>query len=149
GPTLPLYTLVMQAASEPRELGVVTATATFSRLLGQVIGLALFGTLFASALSQAVTSRTSPELASLPPAIRVAIGGASASGSLSAEGDGGASVAFDTAAARARVREAAPGDEAAMAAVGRVHRAFQLAFTDAVTLLFKVGVGLIMLGFVI
>jgi EmrB/QacA subfamily drug resistance transporter len=146
GPTLPLYTLVMQAASEPRELGVVTATATFSRLLGQVIGLALFGTLFASALSQAITMRASPELAQLSPEVRVAIGGST---SATFAGEQGVSVAFDTAAARARVRAAAPGDAAALAAVGRVHHAFELAFTDAVTLLFKAGIMLVMLGFVI
>jgi hypothetical protein len=58
-------------------------------------------------------------------------------------------VAFDTAAARARVLAVAPDDSAALAAVGRVHRAFALAFTDAVTLLFKAGIGLVMLGFLI
>jgi MFS family permease len=147
GPTLPLYTLVMQAASEPGEVGVVTATATFSRLLGQVIGLALFGTLFASALSHSVAGRVSAELAAFSPTVRAAIGGAGTLGRLGDEG--GASVAFDTAAARARVLAAAPGDAAALAAVGRVHRAFALAFTDAVTLLFKAGIGLVMLGFLI
>ena len=147
GPTLPLYTLVMQAASEPRELGVVTATATFSRLLGQVIGLALFGTLFASALSHAVTVRASAELRVLTPEVRVAMGGGGAAGAIS--GESGSSVAFDTAAASARVRAVAPGDDIALAAVGRMHRAFELAFTDAVTLLFKVGIGLVMLGFLV
>jgi MFS family permease len=147
GPTLPLYTLVMQAASEPRELGVVTATATFSRLLGQVIGLALFGTLFASALSHAIAGRASAELRMLTPEVRVAIGGGGTAGALS--GEGGSAVAFDTAAASARVRAVAPGDDIALAAVGRMHRAFELAFTDAVTLLFKVGIGLVMLGFLV
>lgn len=147
GPTLPLYTLVMQASSEPREVGVVTATATFSRLLGQVIGLALFGTLFASALSHAVSSRVTVELAALRPEVREAISGSAGTGAVSAEGQ--VSVAFDTTAAMERVRQASPGDETAIMAVRRVHHAFSLAFTDTVTLLFKVGIGIVMLGFLI
>ena len=147
GPTLPLYTLVMQASSEPREVGVVTATATFSRMLGQVIGLALFGTLFASALSHAVGSRVPVQLAAVQPEVRAAISGSSAPGAVSAEG--GVSIAFDTTAAMARVQRVAPGNEQAIAAVRRVHHAFALAFTDAVTLLFKVGIAIVVLGFII
>ena len=147
GPTLPLYTLVMQAASDPREIGVVTATATFSRLLGQVLGLALFGTLFATALSQSLAQRVGPELTGLPAAVRQSIIGGSAPGAT--PGEGGVSVAFDTAAARSRVRRTAPDDPRAFAAVDRVHRSFQLAFTGAVSLLFRVGIGLAALAFVI
>jgi hypothetical protein len=147
GPTLPLYTLVMQASSEPREIGVVTATATFSRLLGQVIGLAFLGTVFAAALSGAIGERVHPELARLDPAVRESIVGASTAGAR--PGGEGVSVAFDTAAARARVRRDAPGNDAALAAVDRVHRAFQLAFTRAVALLFRIGIGLIVLAFAI
>jgi EmrB/QacA subfamily drug resistance transporter len=147
GPTLPLYTLVMQAASEPRDTGVVTATATFSRLLGQVIGLALFGTLFATSLSQAIARGVGPELAPLPPAVRQSIVGGA--GTAAAHGEGGVSVAFDTAAARRRVTQIAPDDPRAHAAIPRVHRAFQLAFTGAVSLLFRVGIALAVLAFII
>jgi MFS family permease len=148
GPTLPLYTLVMQAASQPRELGVVTAASTFSRSLGQVIGLALFGTLFASTLGGELASRVAPRVAELPPAVREAIGGASAS-SAATGGEGAPTVAFDTAAIKARVRHAVSGDESALAAVDAVHRSFQLAFTETVMQLFRVGVGLVLLGLII
>jgi EmrB/QacA subfamily drug resistance transporter len=148
GPTLPLYTLVMQAASQPRELGVVTAASTFSRSLGQVIGLALFGTLFASTLGGELASRVAPRVAELPPAVREAIDGSSAS-SAAPRGEGTPTVAFDTAAIKRRVRQAVPGDETALATVDVVHRSFQVAFTETVMKLFRVGIGLVLLGLII
>jgi EmrB/QacA subfamily drug resistance transporter len=48
GPTFPIYTLIVQNASDPRDLGVVTAALTFSRSLGQVVGVAVLGSLFAA-----------------------------------------------------------------------------------------------------
>lgn len=146
GPTLPLYTLVMQAASSPKDLGVVTAASTFSRSLGQVLGLAFFGTLFAAALSGAMNDRVAPLLARLSPPVREAIAGSGSTTTLTA-GEGGATVAFDTTAAIARVRRAAPGDARAEAAVAEVSQGFKLAFTGAISLLFRVGVGLVVLGF--
>lgn len=148
GPTLPLYTLVMQAASQPRELGVVTAASTFSRSLGQVIGLALFGTLFASTLGGELASRVAPRVAELPPAVREAIDGSSAS-STAPGGEGTPTVAFDTAAIKRRVRRAVPGDETSLARVDVIHRSFQVAFTETVMKLFRVGIGLVLLGLII
>src|SRR5690606_41563622 len=43
GPTLPLYTLIMQNAADPRDLGVVTSASMFSRSMGQVVGVTFFG----------------------------------------------------------------------------------------------------------
>src|SRR5688500_12095479 len=42
GPTMPLYTLLVQNAAEPHQVGVVTSGSIFARSVGQVIGLALF-----------------------------------------------------------------------------------------------------------
>ncbi|HEX7118539.1 MAG TPA: MDR family MFS transporter [Longimicrobiales bacterium] len=50
GPSLPLYTLLAQNAARAEELGVVTAVSTFSRMIGQVIGVTLAGALFAAVL---------------------------------------------------------------------------------------------------
>jgi len=147
GPTLPLYTLVMQAASSPKDLGVVTAASTFSRSLGQVLGLAFFGTLFAAALSGAINDRVAPLLTQLSPSLQEAVVGRATS--VGAAGEGGATVAFDATAALARVRRALPGDARAETAVSEVSQGFKLAFTDAITLLFRVGTGLIVLGFAI
>jgi hypothetical protein len=88
-----------------------------------------------------------PELAPLPPAVRQSIVGGA--GTAAAHGEGGVSVAFDTAAARRRVTQLAPDDPRAHAAIPRVHRAFQLAFTGAVSLLFRVGIALAVLAFII
>jgi EmrB/QacA subfamily drug resistance transporter len=50
GPSLPLFTLMVQDAAGPENLGVASAGATFSRMLGQVIGVTMFGALFAALL---------------------------------------------------------------------------------------------------
>ncbi|HEY8470561.1 MAG TPA: MFS transporter, partial [Longimicrobiales bacterium] len=50
GPALPLFTLMVQDAAGPENLGVASAGATFSRMLGQVIGVTMFGALFAAQL---------------------------------------------------------------------------------------------------
>jgi EmrB/QacA subfamily drug resistance transporter len=59
GPTFPIYTLLVQNASDPRDLGVVTAALTFSRSLGQVIGVAVLGSLFAVTLGDALAAHGS------------------------------------------------------------------------------------------
>jgi EmrB/QacA subfamily drug resistance transporter len=70
GPTLPLYTLIVQNSAPPRAVGAVTAGSIFARSLGQVIGLALFGTLFAGVLASSVRSGTAAALELLPEAPR-------------------------------------------------------------------------------
>jgi len=50
GPALPLYTLIVQNAAGHENLGVVTAGATFARMLGQVVGVTVFGAVFAALL---------------------------------------------------------------------------------------------------
>jgi EmrB/QacA subfamily drug resistance transporter len=50
GPSIPLYTLAIQNAVPPRYIGVATASATFFRQMGGTVGVAVLGTVFASAL---------------------------------------------------------------------------------------------------
>jgi EmrB/QacA subfamily drug resistance transporter len=50
GPSIPLYTLAIQNAVPPRQMGVATSSATFFRQLGMTVGVALMGTVFASTL---------------------------------------------------------------------------------------------------
>jgi EmrB/QacA subfamily drug resistance transporter len=97
GPTLPLYTLVVQNASRPEELGVVTAGSIFARALGQVIGLALFGTLFATTLALSVTASVDRILTTLPEGPRQVV--AAAVPAVSGAGEG-TSVGFDAAVVR-------------------------------------------------
>ena len=163
GPTLPLYTLAMQNAARHGEVGVVTAAATFSRSLGQVIGLAIFGTLFATLLTSRLASGSREVLASLPPEARPLV--AATTPVLSGGGESGATIAFDTAAAKRQIRSAmgaasgaisgavgttasdAPADStsaallerAAVAGVDALARVFRVALTDAVSSLYRIG----------
>lgn len=59
GPTFPIYTLIVQNATDPRDLGVVTAALTFARSLGQVIGVAILGSLFAVTLADSMVAHGS------------------------------------------------------------------------------------------
>ena len=163
GPTLPLYTLAMQNAARHGEVGVVTAAATFSRSLGQVIGLAIFGTLFATLLTSRLASGSREVLASLPDDVRPLV--AASTPVLSGGGEGGATIAFDTAEAKRRIRSAmaeasgtASGalgttavdagedgaaalllERKATAGVDAMARVFAIALTDAVSSLYRIG----------
>ena len=67
GPSLPLYTLIVQNAADPRDIGAVTATSTFARSMGQVIGITAFGAIFAAALVAAAGPGADPEhMAAMP-----------------------------------------------------------------------------------
>lgn len=129
GPTLPLYTLIVQNATPPSEIGVVTAASTFARSLGQVFGVALVGSVFAATLAGTVANETARALAPLPPSARALLvaatrPGASAAGS-AAGGEAPAPEApaagfgFDAAGVRARLhQEVAAGGDVGAAAAG-------------------------------
>ena len=167
GPTLPLYTLAMQNAARHGEVGVVTAAATFSRSLGQVIGLAIFGTVFATLLTARLATGSRDVLAALPDDVRPLV--AAATPVLSGGGEGGATIAFDTVEAKRRIRSAvaeasgalsgalgttaadAAGDRTspallereASAGVDAVARVFRIALTDAVSALYRIGMAFV------
>jgi EmrB/QacA subfamily drug resistance transporter len=50
GPTLPLLTIAIQNAVPAWQVGVATAAITFARVLGQVLGVALLGSIFAATM---------------------------------------------------------------------------------------------------
>jgi EmrB/QacA subfamily drug resistance transporter len=116
GPTLPLYTLVVQNATPPEDIGVVTAASTFARSLGQVFGVALVGSVFAATLAGAVARESAAALGALPPGARALLEtsirpAGAADGSPSAAGFG-----FDAAGVRRRLAAGGarpPGDAAA------------------------------------
>ncbi|WP_309570880.1 MDR family MFS transporter [Deinococcus sp.] len=74
GPSIPLYTLAIQNASDPRLTGQVTSAVTFFRNLGQVVGVAILGTLFANTLSSELTTAKTQAQATLPAAARASFG---------------------------------------------------------------------------
>jgi EmrB/QacA subfamily drug resistance transporter len=51
GPGIPLFTLAIQNAVAPSQIGVATAAATFFRQMGATVGLAIIGTVFATSFS--------------------------------------------------------------------------------------------------
>ncbi len=69
GPSIPLYTLAVQNAVEPRALGVATSMVTFFRQMGAAVGLAVIGSFFASTLSGALRDELRAAMAGLPPAL--------------------------------------------------------------------------------
>ena len=150
GPTFPIYTLIVQNAARPQEIGVVTAALTFSRSLGQVIGVSVLGTVFAATLTGSMERHVAVALRDVPPAARVLVGRVIPVHGASAEGASAPVVAFDAGAARARIRAGAaargsaaatPADvEAAVAAVDRLGYAIRVAFTDATERLYRVGI---------
>jgi EmrB/QacA subfamily drug resistance transporter len=70
GPSFPLYTLAIQNAVPPGQVGVATAAVTFFRQMGSTMGVALLGTVFASILAAQVVPRTAEATAGLSPAVR-------------------------------------------------------------------------------
>ncbi|MDQ3264072.1 MAG: MFS transporter [Myxococcota bacterium] len=74
GPSIPLFTLAIQSTVAPLQIGVATSTATFSRQLGSTVGLALMGTVFATALSSGMTQGLEPVMQKVPPALRSQLG---------------------------------------------------------------------------
>ena len=67
GPSLPLYTLIAQGAARPEAVGVVTALSTFSRAMGQVIGVTIAGALFALRIARVVPAGAADPIAAAPP----------------------------------------------------------------------------------
>lgn len=164
GPSIPLFTLAVQNAVPPHQIGVATSTSTFSRQMGATIGLAIVGTVFATTLA----TRIQAELGGAggpPPA---ATSAAPAPGG--EEGGRGSGMAkFDAAAIkqkinaqfdgeRAKLPPTAPpsaiegleaGRRAALANVDRTDAGLKRAFTDAMRRMFKLCMLIAMLGFLV
>jgi EmrB/QacA subfamily drug resistance transporter len=100
GPSIPLYTLAIQNAVSPQAIGVATSMSTFFRQMGSTVGIAIIGSLFATSLSEAMTSRMIEATRGLPPEMvqRFASNEAGASEEGAAVGK-----AFDATAIKARI----------------------------------------------
>jgi MFS family permease len=66
GSAQPIYTLVVQNAAPPGQMGAATAAVTFFRSIGSTLGVAVFGTV----LLGMYHSGFAPTLAIIPPALR-------------------------------------------------------------------------------
>ncbi len=65
GPSLPLYTLAIQNAIDPRRVGQATSASQFFRQIGGTIGAAVMGTILASSLSATFNNAQLPGGANL------------------------------------------------------------------------------------
>ncbi|AEI63558.1 MDR family MFS transporter [Corallococcus macrosporus] len=152
GPSIPLYTMAIQNAVPPDQIGVGTAAATFFRQLGMTLGVALLGTVFASTLSSELEARMAQATAGLPASVKAEL--ARAAPGVSGEG-GPTGQVFRAGEVKARLRDEfhaerrrSAGPEArakvdaeerqALAAVDAADRALKTAFTRGVSAVYHV-----------
>ena len=130
GPTFAVFTLIVQNSVPVARLGTATSNLTFFQQVGGTVGLAITGTIFASAMADQVPRQVAA--AQVPPEMaQVLAGGAVAPEQLTAVGDLGATLlASIPEAARAQAEPFIP------ALVDAIHQAFSLATANT----FLVGV---------
>jgi len=127
GPVFSVFTLVVQGAVAPRQIGTATSSLTLFQQLGGSVGLAIAGTVFGSRLAEELPVQLA---ASVPPQVAAGFAGSgtAAIGRLSGVGDlGQAILAAAPAAARAQLEPFVP------AIVEAIHRAFSIATASTFT----------------
>lgn len=161
GPTIPLYTLALQNAVPPRQIGVATSTTTFFRQLGSTVGVALAGVVFATVLSSQLQARTAQVADGMPVEVREHVP-AQAPGPVGEGGEGPApGQVFRAAEVKARLRtafeaqrqQAGQGQDSeagrarvdaaereAIAAVDRMERGTKEAYTQATSSVYRVAI---------
>lgn len=106
GPSIPLYTLAIQNAVPPQQMGVATSMSTFFRSMGSTVGVAVVGSLFATTLSESMTQRLAVAAEGLPPELVRRLSG----GPTGAPEEGvGSGMRFDAEAQKQRVSDALEG----------------------------------------
>lgn len=128
GPSIPLYTIAIQNAVAPDQMGQATSMVTFFRQMGSTVGLAIVGSLFGTTLTHELSARTHAATQGLPPGLieRFAAGATSKE----ALGDHSGARRFDVAQAKAQAmsqieaarmlaRKAVGGDRLAAALVAQ------------------------------
>jgi len=128
GPMFSIFTLVVQGAVAPRQIGTATSSLTLFQQLGGSVGLAIAGTIFGSRLVEELPRQLS---SSVPPQVTAGFAGGGSSavlGQLTGVGDiGQAILAAAPAAARAQLEPFVP------AIVEAIHRAFSIATASTFT----------------
>lgn len=105
GPTIPLYTIAIQNAVAPPQLGQATSMVTFFRQMGSTVGIALVGSIFATTLSHELSTRLSEATKGLPPELVARFsGGGGAPGE-----EGGAPPRFDAAQVKQKIADQLEG----------------------------------------
>lgn len=150
GPSIPLFTLAIQNAVPPQQIGVATAAATFFRSMGTTVGLAIVGTVFATAFASGLRDKVGAATRALPAEMQARFAQRGAHGPAGGEGGGAGQAMFDADKIKAAIdaeiaaNPAIPAAQRAVilerahAGVDSVHAAFKEAFTDALRALFRV-----------
>src|SRR5213594_767782 len=131
GPMFSIFTLVVQGAVAPRQIGTATSSLTLFQQLGGSVGLAIAGTVFGSRPAEELPVQLA---SSVPPQVAAGFAGSgtAAIGRLSGVGDiGQAILAAAPPAARAQLEPFVP------AIVEAIHRAFSIATAST----FTIGIG--------
>jgi EmrB/QacA subfamily drug resistance transporter len=142
GPTLSVFTIVVQNAVPFSQLGVATSNLTFFRQIGGSVGLAVTGTIFGSRLLEEIPVQL--QAAGLPPQAVAQFSGAGTSALdnlVGVGGEGGLGAQILTLvpeALRATVQPLIPAIE------GGIYQAFSIAVSSA----FQIGVVTTILAFV-
>src|SRR5437879_6299012 len=126
-PVFSIFTLVVQGAVAPQQIGTATSSLTLFQQLGGSVGLAIAGTVFGSRLVEELPRELS---SSVPPQVAAGLAGSgsAAIGQLSGVGDlGQAILAAAPAATRAQLEPFVP------AIVDAIHRAFSIATASTFT----------------
>lgn len=127
GPMFSIFTLVVQGAVAPQQIGTATSSLTLFQQLGGSVGLAIAGTLFGSRLVEELPRELS---SSVPPQVAAGFAGSGtgAVSQLTGVGDlGQAILAAAPVAARAQLEPFIP------AIVAAIHRAFSIATASTFT----------------
>jgi EmrB/QacA subfamily drug resistance transporter len=136
GPTLSVYTIIVQNAVPFNRLGVATGNLTFFRQIGGSVGLAIAGTVFANALAGELPKQIGAVVAANVPATQQASVGqalGALTGSLDLNNLTGVGQSFGAALAR-QIPELLPF-------VKQFDHAFYNAFSFGVAQTFLIGVG--------
>ena len=138
GPMFAIFTLVVQAAVAPRQIGTATSSLTLFQQVGGSVGLAISGTVFGSRLVEELPRQLAA--ASVPPQLAAAFTGPGAAlNRLTAVGDlGQAILASAPAAARPQLEPF----------VGQIVAAIHAAFSLATASTFTFGIGAALVAFV-
>lgn len=107
GPSIPLYTLAVQNAVPPQQMGVATSMTTFFRSMGSTVGVAIVGSLFATTLSEQMASRLGKATEGLPP--QLVQGFMRKQGGDAPEEGGATGMRFDAEAQKQKARDGLEG----------------------------------------
>jgi EmrB/QacA subfamily drug resistance transporter len=151
GPTLSVFTIIVQNAVPFKKLGVATSNLTFFRQIGGSVGLAISGTIFGQALADKVPGQLGPVFerikAAAPPAFQgqfdqLQAGGASGLdiNNLTGVGQSFGKAITDAIVVQVPAQAQGPVQQLFAPFIGQLDTAFHQAFSLAIGQTFQIGV---------